>query len=258
MNTTASSTNTAPSGTNGSNPGLKPYFKGPEGKYKLQYEKTYPLGASNSAHGRTVTQVTVAHLKEKPKETPFQPSSSSGASTGVRSVAARLLGGSTGGRALSHSGGNGGNKSINGTNGKLGSLGASSSNNVVGVSNFDGQGSYVVFNVGDTILIGDLNSQEKDPIKSLQFGNSNPVCHAFDSEAEDEHDLLIGLSSGDVYSVSLRQQLQDVGKKLVGAHHYNKDGSVNNRHESPLFVSIPFLNSPCYLVFIIHESLLLR
>lgn len=32
-----------------------------------------------------------------------------------------------------------------------------------------------------------------------------------------------------VYSVSLRQQLQDVGKKLVGAQHYNKDGSVNNR-----------------------------
>lgn len=34
-----------------------------------------------------------------------------------------------------------------------------------------------------------------------------------------------------VYSVSLRQQLQDVGKKLVGAQHYNKDGSVNNRQD---------------------------
>jgi hypothetical protein len=32
-----------------------------------------------------------------------------------------------------------------------------------------------------------------------------------------------------VYSVSLRQQLQDVGKKIVGAHHYNKDGILNNR-----------------------------
>lgn len=31
--------------------------------------------------------------------------------------------------------------------------------------------------------------------------------------------------------MSLRQQLQDVGKKLVGAHHYNKDGSVNNRQD---------------------------
>lgn len=34
-----------------------------------------------------------------------------------------------------------------------------------------------------------------------------------------------------VYTVSLRQQLQDVSKKLVGALHYNKDGSVNNRQE---------------------------
>ncbi|KAB1213329.1 E3 ubiquitin-protein ligase ORTHRUS 2 [Morella rubra] len=41
--------------------------------------------------------------------------------------------------------------------------------------------------------------------------------------------LLIELSSGDVCSVSIRQQLQYVGKKLVGAQHYNKDGSVNNR-----------------------------
>ena len=32
-----------------------------------------------------------------------------------------------------------------------------------------------------------------------------------------------------VYSVSLRQQLQDGWKKLVGAQHYNKDGCVNNR-----------------------------
>ena len=39
--------------------------------------------------------------------------------------------------------------------------------------------------------------------------------------------MLIGLNSGDVYSVSLRQQLQDFGKKLVGAQHYNKDGSVS-------------------------------
>lgn len=31
--------------------------------------------------------------------------------------------------------------------------------------------------------------------------------------------------------MSLRQQLQDIGKKLVGAHHYNKDGSVNNRQD---------------------------
>lgn len=37
----------------------------------------------------------------------------------------------------------------------------------------------------------------QDPIKSVSFGNSNPVCHAFDSKARDGHDLLIGLNSGD-------------------------------------------------------------
>lgn len=47
----------------------------------------------------------------------------------------------------------------------------------------------------------------QDPIKSLHFSNSNPVCHAFDSEAKDGHDLLIGLSSGDsknFFAYSLR------------------------------------------------------
>jgi hypothetical protein len=144
---------------------------------------------------------------------------------------------------------------------------------------------------------------KQEPIKIIHFNSANPVCHAFDSEAKDGHDLLIGLNSGDgdylhpsnffsisrskltilpvsyilltellnvqtstpfwplsfaclndlsiwfyplacvhlepsfykiwhgdcgtVYSASLRQQLQDVGKKLVGALHYNKDGSIN-------------------------------
>ena len=43
-----------------------------------------------------------------------------------------------------------------------------------------------------------------------------------------------------VYSVSLRQQLQDVGKKLVGAHHYNKDGSVNNRQDVDYYILYTF------------------
>lgn len=37
----------------------------------------------------------------------------------------------------------------------------------------------------------------QDPIKSIHFSNSNPICHAFDPEAKDGHDLLIGLYSGD-------------------------------------------------------------
>jgi len=43
-----------------------------------------------------------------------------------------------------------------------------------------------------------------------------------------------------VYSVSLRQQLQDVGKKLVGAQHYNKDGSVNNRQDMIILSDVLF------------------
>lgn len=38
-----------------------------------------------------------------------------------------------------------------------------------------------------------------------------------------------------VYTASLRQQLQDSGKKLVGAMHFNKDGSINGRYEYPSF-----------------------
>lgn len=217
------------SSANAQSPGLKTYFKTPEGRYKLHYEKTYPSGLLHYAHGKTVTQATLAHLKEKPApSTPTAPPSSFSASSGVvRSAAAKLLGTGNGSRTLGFGGGNGGSKSISGSS-RIGSLGASSSSTSMTNTNFDGKGTYIIFNVGDAIFISDLNSQDKDPIKSIHFSNSNPVCHAFDQDAKDGHDLLIGLNSGDVYSVSLRQQLQDVGKKLVGAHHYNKDGSVNN------------------------------
>ncbi|KAK7285068.1 hypothetical protein RJT34_19826 [Clitoria ternatea] len=210
-------------------PGLKTYFKTPQGRYKLQYEKTHPSTLLHYSHGKTVTQVTLAHLKDKPApSTPTASSSNFTASGGVRSAAARLLGGSNGSRALSFVGGNGGSSKSNGGNIRIGSIGVSSTSNIMANPNFDGKGTYLIFNVGDAIFVSDLNSQDKDPIKSIHFSNSNPVCHAFDQDAKDGHDLLIGLSSGDVYSVSLRQQLQDVGKKLVGAQHYNKDGSVNN------------------------------
>ncbi len=106
-------------------------------------------------------QVILAHLKDKPApSTPTAPSSSFSASSGVRSAAARLLGGSNGSRALSFVGGNGGSKS-NGGNSRIGSLGYSGSSNSMGSSNFDGKGSYLVFNVGDAIFISDLNSQDK-------------------------------------------------------------------------------------------------
>lgn len=221
---------TSSSAANAQSPGLKTYFKTPEGRYKLQYEKTHPSGLLHYGHGKAVTQVTIAHLKDKPApSTPTAPASSFSASSGVRSAAARLLGGGNGSRSYSNlMGGNGGSKGVSGSS-RIGSFGAScSSSSPVTNTNFDGKGTYLVFNVGDAIFISDLNSQDKDPVKSIHFSNSNPVCHAFDQDVKDGHDLLIGLSSGDVYSVSLRQQLQDVGKKLVGAQHYNKDGSVNS------------------------------
>ncbi|KAK6244736.1 hypothetical protein QUC31_011145 [Theobroma cacao] len=228
INTANGMISTSSSTANAQSPGLKTYFKTPEGRYKLHYEKTHPSGLLHYAHGKTVTQVTLAHLKDRPApSTPTAPSSSFSASSGVRSAAARWLGSGNGSRALGFVGGNGGSKSISSTS-RMGSLGASSLSNSMTNTNFDGKGTYLIFNVGDAIFISDLNSQDKDPIKSIHFSNSNPVCHAFDQEAKDGHDLLIGLNSGDVYSVSLRQQLQDVGKKLVGAQHYNKDGSVNN------------------------------
>lgn len=215
---------------------LKTYFKTPEGRYKLQLEKTHPVGFLHYTQGKTVTQVTIAHLKEKSAQA--STSSTSGGGSGVRLAAARLLGGGNGSRALSFVGGNGTSKTVAGSS-KIGSLGGLSSSSSPLSSNYDGKGSYLIFNVGDTVFISDLNSKDKDPIKSLHFSNTNPVCHAFDPKAKDGHDLLIGLSSGDVYSVSLRQQLQDFGKKLVGAQHYNKDGALNNSSRCTGVVWVP-------------------
>ncbi|XP_042487075.1 dystrophia myotonica WD repeat-containing protein-like [Macadamia integrifolia] len=215
------------SAANAQSPGLKTYFKTPDGRYKLQYEKTHPAGLLHYAHGKAVTQATLAHLKEKPSQVSPAPSSSLSSGSGVRLAAARLLGGGNGSRALGFVGGNGSSKNLSG-NSRTGSLGSSSTSGSPFILNYDSKGTYLIFNVGDTLFISDFNSQDKDPIKALHFSNSNPVCHAFDPEAKDGHDLLIGLNSGDVYSVSLRQQLQDVGKKLVTAQHYNKDGSVNS------------------------------
>lgn len=36
---------------------LKTYFKTPEGRYKLQYEKSHPSGLLHYSHGKTVSQV---------------------------------------------------------------------------------------------------------------------------------------------------------------------------------------------------------
>ncbi|XP_031502478.1 uncharacterized protein LOC116265753 isoform X2 [Nymphaea colorata] len=226
------------SSSNAQSSGLKTYFKTPEGRYKLHYEKTHPAGLLHYTHGKAVAQVTIAHLRDKPAAPQPATSSSLTSSSGVR-LAARLLGGGNGSRGLGFVGGNGASKTAAG-NSRIGSLVAhgvpGTSPTAPVCSNYDGKGTYLIFNVGDTLFISDYNSHDKDPIKAIHFGNSNPICHAFDPEAKDGHDLLVGLNSGDVYSVSLRQQLQDPGKKLVGAQHYNKDGTLNNRCTSITWV----------------------
>ncbi|KAI3857336.1 hypothetical protein MKX03_028996 [Papaver bracteatum] len=221
--------------TNSQLPGLKAHIKTPEGRYKFQYEKTHPSGFLHYTNSKVITKLTVAHLKERTAQSQPTPSSSSSssssysASSSVRLVASKLLGAGNGSRTLSFVGLNGPSKAVAAGTNRIGSMGGiSPSNNFPVISNFDGKGSYLIFNVGDTIFISDLNTPDKDPIKSLHFSSLNPVCHAFDPESKDGHDLLIGLYSGDVYSLSLRQQLQDVGKRLIGAQHHNKDGLVNN------------------------------
>ncbi|KHF98349.1 putative catabolite repression creC [Gossypium arboreum] len=216
INTANGMMSTSSSSANAQSPGLKTYFKTPEGRYKLHYEKTHPSSLLHYAHGKTVTQVTLAHLKDKPApSTPTASSSSFGASTGVKSAAARWLGSGNGSRALSFVGGNGGTKSISSTS-RIGSLGTSSSSTSMTNTNFDGKGTYLISNVGDAIFISDLNSQEKDPIKSIHFSNSNPVCHAFDQDAKEGHDLLIGLNSGDAVAVLVLHGFLEV---------MNKDGA---------------------------------
>ncbi|CAI5512291.1 unnamed protein product [Closterium sp. Naga37s-1] len=75
-----------------------------------------------------------------------------------------------------------------------------------------------------------------EPLKALQFMGASGLCHAFDGavagrEAQgtagrDAHDLLIATTAGDIYTASLRAQLADGSKKLVGAAHYSpRDGT---------------------------------
>ncbi|GJN13668.1 hypothetical protein PR202_gb00398 [Eleusine coracana subsp. coracana] len=272
---------TGGAGAGAAGAGLKAYFKTPEGRYKLQYEKTHSAVPHYGHGGRTVSQVrdggederpdgvwgsrglplrlvplavvryaigildnwgrtglvikvelTVAYLKEKPASQGSAPSTPS-SSSGMRSAAARFLGAGNGNRA----GGNGGNRVVSGSSRVGGGLGTYTGlSGSQGVPNYDGKGTYIIFNSADTLFISDLNSPDKDPIKSIHFSNSNPLCHAFDPEAKDGHDLIVGMGSGDVYSMSLRQQLQDLGRKPVAAQHYNKGDKDVSRCTSVAWV----------------------
>jgi WD repeat-containing protein 20 len=108
------------------------------------------------------TQMTVAYLKEKPAGQGSAPSTPSSGS-GMRSVAARFLGSGNGGsRALSFAGGNGVNRAVAGTSRVGGGLGTSTGlGGSLGTPNYDGKGTYIIFNSADSLFISNLNSQDK-------------------------------------------------------------------------------------------------
>ena len=106
--------------------------------------------------------MTLAHLKEKPTQSSSASSGISSTPGGVR-FTARLLGAGNGSRSLGFGG-----------NGFTGRLSASSKSptvsnagGAVGLSNgpltssYDGEGTYLIFNVGDAIFISDYYSQVK-------------------------------------------------------------------------------------------------
>lgn len=103
----------------------------------------------------------MAYLKEKPASQGSQPSTPSSGS-GMRSAAARLLGTGNGSKALNFGGGNGASRAVAGSSRIGGGLGTSTGlGGSQGVANYDGKGTYIIFNAADTLFISDLNSQEK-------------------------------------------------------------------------------------------------
>ncbi|CAM6092794.1 unnamed protein product [Calypogeia fissa] len=226
---------------NSQSPSVRTHFKTPEGRYKLVKEKTHPAGIIHYNHNKAnnpqakveAWQVTLAHLKEKPAHTPpTSSSSSSSGGVGARFSAVRLLGGSgNGSRGLGFGGANLTTRMGGGNKGSTPTVGLGINNGPM-ASSYDGEGTYIIYNIADTIFVSDYHSQDKDPVKCFQI-TPIPLCHTFDPDAKDGHDFLVGLVSGDVYSASLRQQLQDPGKKIVSATHYSKDASiVPNRLEN--------------------------
>lgn len=137
------------------------------------------LGLPNDGIGYFRCQVTLAQLKERAApSTPTGTSSSFSASSGFRSATARLLGTGNGNRALSFVGGNGGGKTVSTSSRISGSFAASSSSTSMTNTNFDGKGTYLVFNVGDAIFVCDLNSQDK-----VNYGCSLFFFERFNSNA---------------------------------------------------------------------------
>lgn len=104
----------------------------------------------------------MAHLKDKPATTSSFTSSSISASSSVKMVTQRLLGSSNGVRNLAFGSGNTANKAPGGSSKFTATtnVGPGASNGPA-VPSYDGEGTYMIFNVGDTLFISDYTSHDK-------------------------------------------------------------------------------------------------
>ncbi|CAI5984345.1 unnamed protein product [Closterium sp. NIES-65] len=230
-------------------PANRTRFKTPEGRYLLSHEKVHPAGLIQYTHQRNPTKITLAYLEDRPPPLP-PPSPSPVATSAGSRFAKNFLGAGSGTRGLPFGGGNGrqsaaapaasgasaGTGSAGASNGAVGGAGGAGGAGEKEKAGGEGEGSYVIFNVGESLFVADANSTDKEPLKALQFMGASGLCHAFDGavasrEAQgtagrDAHDLLIATTAGDIYTASLRAQLADGSKKLVGAAHYSpRDGT---------------------------------
>ena len=106
----------------------------------------------------------MAHLKEKPILA-SSVNSSFGTSSSVKLVTQRfLLGSVSAPRSLGFGGGNGTNKFTGGAQ-------KSSATPNIGIGpsapSYDGEGTYVIFNVGDSLCISDYNTHDKVWVRLL-------------------------------------------------------------------------------------------
>lgn len=122
--------------------------------------------------------MTLAHLKEKPAHTPpTSSSSSSSGGVGVRFAAARLLGGSgNGSRTLGFGGTNLTNRMGGGNKGTTPTVGLGINNGPLATS-YDGEGTYIIYNIADTIFVNDYHSQDKVSYEPNLFRLRNLSVH---------------------------------------------------------------------------------
>jgi hypothetical protein len=119
--------------------------------------------------------VTLAHLKEKPAHTPAPSSSSSSSSVGGRFAVPKFLGSGNGGSRSSVFGGSNLTSRMGGGNrGTSPQVGLGIINGPM-ASSYDGEGTYIIYNVADTIFVSDYNSSDKASKFNTHQSSANNV-----------------------------------------------------------------------------------